>query len=53
MEEEVRRLLTEATREDTCVEETAYERMRRHFEEVEADLELPERSPGRAPPDLR
>ena len=41
MEEEVRRLLTEATREDANVEVTAFGRMRRHFDGLGVDLDLP------------
>lgn len=50
MEEEVRRILTEAC-ETEAVPENAYTAIRRHFADIGGvELELPVREPGREPP---
>ena len=52
MEEEVRRILNAAC-EVEAEPETAYARLRRHFEDIGGiELELPPRSPGREAPDF-
>jgi plasmid stability protein len=52
MEEEARRILNEACRTESA-SDNAYARLRRHFADIGGiELELPQRRPGREPPDF-